>query len=241
MKLKVVFRKLAIISVIILFVFLCHYSYQTRREMEKSRSYTSKLLAKLKSKKGRRNVMEVVPQIVERIVPRFQGKNHARKILVDDTLRRGTPGMDFYNLDDMDYYDRLGPISHSSDPRLEITSVYRDICARYGSGNLPNNIIPSKWCDIGSVIIDQQLIGGGVPYTAFPFSARYVSSSTPSGWQYRIYDKINGTYIFLPDSIVGTGSWRTLRDGDIIKDIPGKPGRWKVQLQMAPSYVYAIA
>src|SRR3989344_2748025 len=145
--------------------------------------------------------------------------------------------MIYHTEDDSQYHPIPRVVANGSSPiRGEVTSLYGDICSRYGSSSLPDGVyeyIPSKWCDIGILTSTTT----AVPYTSLPLSAQYtgnVGTLTPSGWRYKVYDKINGSHVYLPDNTVGTGTWRSLRDGDTVNNIMGKPGIWTVQIQKQP-------
>src|SRR5579872_1973434 len=164
---------------------------------------------------------------------RSTGNSYKRKDLEISDYVRG------YDGDHLLFDRQLVPVSNGTYPIRdaniqlnlgEITSIYPDICSRYGSGVIPDgiyNYMPSKWCDIGILYTKDQT----VPYTALSLSAQFVSTTTPSGWRYRVFDAINKTYIFLPDNTIGSGSWHSLSNNDILNTIPGKPGNWTVQIQ----------
>lgn len=116
-----------------------------------------------------------------------------------------------------------------------ITSEYPNICARYGSSVLPDDIngfFKSTWCSIGVLTNDKI----SSPYSVLNLYAQFVNGSLP--WRYRIYNKATSSYVFLPEGTRGSGTYGALRDGDIINNIPGFPGEYKTQIQKESIYVF---
>lgn len=118
-----------------------------------------------------------------------------------------------------------------------ITSIYPNICSRYGSSVLPDDIntyFRSTWCDIGVLTNDST----NVPYSVLNLSAQFVGNASPSQWRYRVYNKSTSSYVFLPENTRGTGTYQCLRDGDKVSNIAGFPGTYICQIQTNPIYVY---
>lgn len=119
-----------------------------------------------------------------------------------------------------------------------ITSIYPNICARYGSSSINeldiDSYFRSTWCDIG-VLTNSS---GTVPYNVLNLSAQFVGNSSPSQWRYRVYNKATSSYVFLPEDTRGTGTYQCLRDGDKVMNVAGFPGTYICQIQTNPIYVY---
>ena len=116
-----------------------------------------------------------------------------------------------------------------------ITSEYPNICARYGSSVLPDDIngfFKSKWCSVG--ILSNDKIAS--PYSVLNLYAQFVNGSLP--WRYRVYNKATSSYVFLPEGTRGSGVYQCLRDGDIVNNIPGFPGDYKTQIQKESTFVF---
>ncbi len=130
------------------------------------------------------------------------------------------------------------PLRQESNLGGMVTSIYPDICSRYGTTLIDNyyTYFPSVMCDIGFVTST----AGGPTSTesaSMPLKAQYVGTITPSGWRYQVYDKPTGTSIWLPDNIIGTGRFQCLWNGDVIPTIVGKGGPWTVTISPKSYYV----
>jgi hypothetical protein len=180
-----------------------------------------------------------------------------------NTGHKSLDGFDIYNtraMNDIDLKDlnvinvndfyepynfRYKPVVNSSvyplkDSQIEIkngmiTSSYPNICSRYGSSYLPDDInmyFRSTWCNVGVLINN----GAQPSFNVLNLYAQFRGGSLP--WVYRVYNKLTSSYIFLADGTKGSGTYGALRDGDIISNVPAFPGNYTVQIQKDRSYVF---
>jgi hypothetical protein len=148
---------------------------------------------------------------------------------------------DFYKPYDFHYRPVVNSMTYPiRDSKVElrngmITSEYPNICARYGSSVLPDDIngyFKSTWCSIG-VLINNKIAS---PYSVLNLYAQFINGSLP--WRYRVYNKATSSYVFLPEGTRGSGVYQCLRDGDIVNNIPGFPGDYVVQIQKESTFVF---
>lgn len=166
-----------------------------------------------------------------------------------------TRGMNKVNISDLNNYNvndfykpydfRYKPIVNSSiyplrDSEVElrngmITSTYPNICALYSSSNLPDDInmyFQSTWCNIG-ILSNNNAVQ---PFTVLNLYAQFRGGGLP--WRYRVYNKLTDSYIYLPENTRGSGTYGSLRDGDIVSNIPGFPGNWSTSIQKDRTYIF---
>lgn len=156
-------------------------------------------------------------------------------------------GLNSYNVNDFykPYDFKYKPIVNSSvyplrDSEVElkngmITSTYPNVCALYGSSNLPDNInmyFQSTWCNIG-ILSNNNAVQ---PFTILNLYAQFRGGGLP--WRYRIYNKLTDSYVYLPENTRGSGSYGALRDGDVVSNIPGFNGSWICQVQKDRTYIF---
>lgn len=110
------------------------------------------------------------------------------------------------------------------DPYYQMyTSSYADVCSRYGSSTM--DVDPSTyytgsgWCPVGIVFSSDTH-----PSVTYSLEARFIGNS----WSFRVRDAISEVFFYL--NTVGSGPYGAYRDGEPIQ-IPGKTGKWTVQVQ----------
>lgn len=116
-----------------------------------------------------------------------------------------------------------------------ITSTYPNVCSLFGSSNLPDDInmyFQSTWCNVG-ILSNNNAVQ---PFTILNLYAQFKGGSLP--WRYRVYNKLTDSYVYLPENTRGSGSYGSLRDGDVVSNIPGFQGSWICQIQKDRTYIF---
>lgn len=132
-----------------------------------------------------------------------------------------------------------GPFSviYPQTPAIKgVSSLYRDVCDTYGPYGSSyysdiNQFTPSQWCNIGVVY--------NTTGDSMRLYGQASGSLTTSGWRYQVVDNTAATGIYLPYDTQGSGRYNTLANGNILSNIPGKPGSWTIQIVENPlSFIY---